>query len=59
MPTAEEITKLEKQKEMAAYMRKITTSLATAIEYDIEIDSINRRLEVLQYRLMKEQVHGV
>lgn len=50
MEKKEEIEKLLQRKEMAEYMRKITTSLATAIEYDQEIDSINRRLEILRYR---------
>ena len=45
---------LEKRKIAAKYQRKITTCLSTAIEYDCEIDAINRRLELLQYDLKKK-----
>lgn len=55
MTTTEEIQKLEKRKEMAVYQRKITTQLLTVIEYDHEIDAIDRRLEQLQYKLKAEQ----
>lgn len=49
----QEIEKLEKRKDMAMYQRKITTCIGTAIEYDQEIDAIDRRIGVLQYRLKK------
>ena len=55
MTTAEEIQKLEKRKEMAVFQRKITTQIWTAIEYDQEIDAIDRKLEQLRYRLKSEQ----
>jgi len=55
MTTAEEIQKLEKRKEMAVFQRKITTQIWTVIEYDQEIDAIDRRLEQLRYRLKSEQ----
>ena len=42
MTTKEEIEKLEQRKDMAAYQRKITTCLGTAIEYDQEIAAIDR-----------------
>lgn len=45
------IKELEKRKSMAQYQRKITTQLVIAMEYDIEIDAINRRIEVLRYDL--------
>lgn len=54
MTTKEEIEKLEQRKDMAAYQRKITTYLGTAIEYDQEIADIDRRLEILRYRLRDE-----
>ncbi|MCR4313458.1 MAG: hypothetical protein NUV58_04365 [Candidatus Roizmanbacteria bacterium] len=54
MTTQEEIEKLEQRKEMAEYQRKITTCLGTVIEYDIEIGAINRRLEILKYKLKDE-----
>ena len=54
MTTKEEIEKLEQRKDMAAYQRKITTCLGTAIEYDYEIAAIDRRLEILRYRLRDE-----
>ena len=53
--TKEEIEKLEKRRDMAAYQRKITTQLETVIEYDQEIDSIDKRLEQLKYKLKKEE----
>ena len=55
MTTKEEIEKLQKRREMAAYQRKITTQLLTVIEYDDEIVAIDRRLEQLQYKLKAEQ----
>jgi hypothetical protein len=55
MTTTEEIQKLEKRKEMAIFQRKITTQIWTVIEYDQEIDAIDRRLEQLRYRLKSEQ----
>ena len=55
MKTIEEIQKLEKRKEMAIFQRKITTQIWTVIEYDQEIDAIDRRLEQLRYRLKSEQ----
>lgn len=55
MTTEEEIEKLEKRKEMASFQRKITTELGTKIDYDCEIDAIDRRLEQLRYRLKKEK----
>jgi PP-loop superfamily ATP-utilizing enzyme len=54
MTTKEEIEKLEQRKDMAAYQRKITTCLGTAIEYGQEIAAIDRRLENLRYRLRDE-----
>lgn len=39
-----ELEKLKKRRESAAYQRKITTELSTAMEYDIEIASIDRRI---------------
>lgn len=48
------INELEKRKDMAQFQRKITTQLLTAIEYDMEIDAIDRRLEALNYDLKKE-----
>ena len=54
MTTKEEIEKLEQRRDMAAYQRKITTWLGTAIEYDQEIAAIDRRLEILRYRLRDE-----
>ena len=56
MTTKEEIEKLEQRRDMAAYQRKITTCLGTAIEYDQEISAIDRRLEILRYRLKDEEV---
>lgn len=47
----QEIKKLTERREMAAYQRKITTQLSTAMEYDQEINSINRRIEQLNYKL--------
>lgn len=55
METIDEIQSLEKRKDMAVFQRKITTQLATAIEYDQEIGAIDRRLEQLRYRLKKEE----
>lgn len=55
MTTSEKIEKIEKRKEMALYQRKICTTLFTVIEYDVEIDAINRKLEQLYYALKKEQ----
>lgn len=40
---------------MAAYQRKITTQLCTAIEYDQEIGAIDRRIEQLNYKLKSEE----
>ncbi len=54
MTTKEEIEKLEKRRDMAAYQRKITTCIGTVIEYDQEILAIDRRLVQLQYRLKRE-----
>ena len=54
MTTKEEIEKLEQRRDMAAYQRKITTCLGIAIEYDQEIAAIDRRLEILRYRLRDE-----
>ena len=56
MTTAEEIAFFKKRKDMATYQRKITTDLITAMEYDNEIDLIDRRLEQLAYRLKKEDL---
>lgn len=47
------IKELEKRKEMALFMRKITTQLLTVMEYDMEIDAINRKIELLHYDLKK------
>ena len=48
------ISELEKRKGMAQFQRKITTQLLTAMEYDQEIDAIDRRLELLNYDLKRE-----
>lgn len=48
------INELEKRKDMAQFQRKITTQLLTVMEYDMEIDAIDRRLEALNYDLKKE-----
>ena len=48
------ISELEKRKDMAQFQRKITTQLLTAMEYDQEIDAIDRRLELLNYDLKRE-----
>lgn len=55
MTTKEEIEKLQKRRDMAAYQRKITTQLCTAIEYDQEIGAIDRRIEQLNYKLKSEE----
>lgn len=52
------ISELEKRKGMAQFQRKITTQLLTAMEYDMEIDAIDRRLESLQYDLVLKQQNG-
>ena len=49
------ISELEKRKEMAQFQRKITTQLSTVMEYDAEIDAINRRLNRLHYKHKKKQ----
>lgn len=46
-----EIAELEKRLEAAMYQRKTTTTPINAYEYDIEIGAINRRLELLRYKL--------
>lgn len=51
MADKEEIEKLQKRREIAAYQRKITTQICTVIEYDEEIRAIDRRLEQLRYKL--------
>ena len=48
------ISELEKRKDMALFQRKITTQLFTAMEYDMEIDAIDRQLEILRFDLKKE-----
>lgn len=48
------INELEKRKDMAQFQRKITTQLLTAMEYDMEIDAIDRRLEILRHDLKRE-----
>ncbi len=50
MARAEDIKRLENRKEMAVYQRKITTCAGTAMEYDQEIEAIDRRLEQLRYK---------
>jgi len=50
MEAKQEIKKLEERKEMAVFQKRITTSLLTAMEYDQEIDAIDRRLQILSYR---------
>ena len=55
MTTKEEIEKLKKRRDMAAYQRKITPCIGTVIEYDQEIGAIDRRLEQLQYKLKSEE----
>lgn len=47
----DQIKKLEKRKEMCLFQRRITTSILTAIEYDLEIDSIDRRLIALNHEI--------
>lgn len=49
----QEITRLEKRKDAAIYQRKITTCLGTRIEYDNEIEIIDRKLEQLNYKMKK------
>jgi|JI9StandDraft_1071089.scaffolds.fasta_scaffold1194325_2 hypothetical protein len=56
MTTAEEIAFFKKRKDMATYQRKITTDLGTAMEYDNEIDLIDRRLEQLAYRFKNQDL---
>lgn len=56
MSTDEEIEKLKKRRDMAAYQRKITTCLGTAIEYDQEIEAINRRLQILRSNQKKSKI---
>ena len=53
MTIQEEIQKLEKRKEMALVQRKITTEFGTAMEYDQEIEQIDRRIEQLNYKLKR------
>ena len=48
------INELEERKDMAQFQRKITTQLLIAIEYDMEIDAIDRKIEQLKYGLKKE-----
>lgn len=48
------ISELEKRKDMALFQRRITTQLITAMEYDMEIAAIDRKLEMLRYDLKKE-----
>ena len=48
------ISNLEKRKDMAQFQRKITTQLLTVMEYDQEIDAINRKIELLNYDLKRE-----
>jgi hypothetical protein len=50
-----EITKLEKRKDVIKYQRKITTSLATVIEYDQEMNGINEELKVLKNKLKNKK----
>lgn len=45
------IKELNKRREMALFQRKITTDYLTVMEYDIEIDAIDRRIEQLKYKL--------
>lgn len=47
----QEITRLEKRKEMALFQRKITTQYLIVMEYDMEIDAIDRKIEQLNYKL--------
>lgn len=58
MSITEEVQKLEKRKCIASYQRKITTCLGTAIEYDCEIDAIDRRIEVLRLKLKSNRIAG-
>lgn len=48
------INELEERKDMAQFQRKITTQLLIAMEYDMEIDAIDRKIEQLKYGLKKE-----
>ena len=49
------INQLEKRKDMAQFQRKITTEIFTVMEYDAEIDAIDRKIELLKYDLKKLQ----
>lgn len=53
MKIQEEIKKIEKRKETCLFHRKTTTCLGTAMEYDQEIEAIDRRIEQLQYRMKR------
>ena len=55
MTIKEEIEKLQKRREIAAYQRKITTQLFTVMEYDREIGAIDLRIEALNYKLKQEE----
>lgn len=53
MTIQEEIEKLETRKDMALFQRKITTCIGTVMEYDQEIEQIDRRIEQLNYKLKR------
>ncbi len=50
-----EINRLKERREMAAFQRKITTQLLTVMEYDMEIEAIDRRLWQLEYKLKRNE----
>ena len=47
---SQEIERLEKRRSAASYQRRITTETLVAMEYDTEIDAIDRRIEQLEYK---------
>lgn len=55
MTNIDEINKLESRKEMALYQRKITTQLSTVIEYDQEIEAIEKRLQALRSKEFEDK----
>lgn len=44
----EQLERLKKRREMAAYQRKITTQIWTVWEYDEEISVIDRQIKLLE-----------
>lgn len=47
-----EIDALNKRKDMCLFQIRISTTLLTKVEYECEIDAIDRRLESLNYKLL-------